>query len=776
MAKHAPTPTVVLVGRRLEDNDNLGLSYLQAAMDGASLPCVRHTVNGLGDVDAVAGRIVERRPLLVGLSLSDGGSAPLLLSLGELLRARGYAGHITCGGPFATLARDWLLTRYGWIDSVVRHAGEAVLPELTKAVMRGESLASIAGVTTRAGDGPCAPVLDRAQIDLTPRRDELCSIAGHRAAHILATRGCEGRCAYCGPASLQLLERKEALRAGFTKSQLDDAGIGGVRRRPVEDVCDEMAELWHRRDVRYFYFVDEHLVPYDEQGAVDYLRRLKQGLDARRVGSLGIGTMLRADRITPAIVEAFVRAGLVRVFLGIEFGTESEARRFGRKTSPDKALTLFEGLDCAGVAVVTNLMLVHPESTPSSIRASLDLLSRVPSGVFETTRMMVYHGTRLWQRMHDEGRLRGNPLRYGYSFDDPTVERFSHIFTRLRAEAFWDHSVAYRTHDAFLALALARKLAPDGVDDEVVQELEAVRRAVNALYVEVYDTALSAACHGGDVFSVGPLVQQAKERSSGLVRRLERCTDRLSVRLGSSRRVFSPMRAASLGAISFVMLAASPSCGGKAVGSESSLGLDAGTGGASATGGSAGSGGASGSGGTVTCSAEVVEQQKEAVVEAVLDNDPCFAGQLRFDSPPADVRFQLDYSGPNIAACQSSDNDILVSSAEASAFAAIQAVDVSCLWSSEDSYATTVEVDGGAQTDADAMAARLHDACPEELWYYPGVAVLIDPSGQVAGVTTAHSSEPLDPEIESCVLNALAGLTFPCLAGYTVCPEYVIAE
>lgn len=32
------------------------------------------------------------------------------------------------------------------------------------------------------------------------------------------------------------------------------------------------------------------------------------------------------------------------------------------------------------------------------------------------------------------------------------------------------------------------------------------------------------------------------------------------------------------------------------------------------------------------------------------------------------------------------------------------------------------------------------------------------------------------PEYVSCILAVLDGLTFPCLAGYELCPTYVIIE
>ena len=98
--------TVALVGRRLEDNENLGLGYLMAALHRARIPTRRYELNRAEQIAPIADDVLRARVDLVGLSLSDGGSAYLFLGLGELLERGGYRGHVTAGGPFATLARD----------------------------------------------------------------------------------------------------------------------------------------------------------------------------------------------------------------------------------------------------------------------------------------------------------------------------------------------------------------------------------------------------------------------------------------------------------------------------------------------------------------------------------------------------------------------------------------------------------------------------------------------------------------------------------------------
>lgn len=121
----------------------------------------------------------------------------------------------------------------------MRFAGEAPLRDLVVALREGRNLGAVPGLTTRAGDGPPAPVTSALPLRIRPLRGERPELLGHGVAHLQATRGCVGRCAYCGPAALQALEVAEGERAGAKAATLRRLGVGGVRRRPVADLCAE---------------------------------------------------------------------------------------------------------------------------------------------------------------------------------------------------------------------------------------------------------------------------------------------------------------------------------------------------------------------------------------------------------------------------------------------------------------------------------------------------------------------------------------------------------
>ncbi|MBI5535738.1 MAG: B12-binding domain-containing radical SAM protein [Deltaproteobacteria bacterium] len=761
---------VALVGRRLPDNENLGIGYLQAALGKAGIGCQRLVLNDVREIGTVADSIARSGASIVGLSLPDGGSAIAPLALGEALRARGFQGHITCGGPFATLARDWLLQRYSWIDSVVRFAGEVPLVQLVRALEQGASVSNVAGITTRAGDGGPAPVCE-VPMQLAPRHDEMPSILGWKAAHVLATRGCAGRCLYCGPAALQLQELGEGRSAGKSLADLRALGVGGVRRRSLSSLAEEMAALYHERAARYFYFVDEHLLPYGEAEAIEWIDGLSAELQGRKVGKLGIGTMLRADRLTPAIVEHVARAGVIRVFLGVEFGSDDVARSYGRKAPREHTRAILQSLRDNDVAVVSNLMMVHPWATVDSVEQDIEFLASAPAGVFEATRMMPYHGTRLVERLAAEGRLEGNPLRYGYRFDDPAMGRFADIFTRLRAESFWDHSIAYRTHDVWLAARLVKQLRAERLTAGVFEELEEIRLRVNALYAESFRTALALAQHGCGAWEAGELVRSARDQSLGLLRKLERCVGTIHRSVGCETPFFSPLRAAAASALVFTVIgASSPACGGKTeVGSEQTPQSDA------ATDVEAGKDSAPPVDAKpdvpVSCTPAELAAERAGVTQAVQQAVPCFNGGVQYVNGKATASFSLGYNGmATFHPCAGPSNQARIEAWNAAAQTAVDGAYAPCLLKLASDF---IPISGGAEAENQQMGNAVAASCPN--LGYSQIVIVVDANGKVTDVKPADGAS-VDPQILQCVKNSLAGLTFPCYAGLTVCPEYAIAE
>jgi radical SAM superfamily enzyme YgiQ (UPF0313 family) len=749
--------TVSLVGRRLPDNENLGIGRLRAALDQASIPSRFHVLNVAEDLDGVVRQILDRGSTLVGLSLPDGGSAHLPLALGEMLHRRGWRGHTVAGGPFATLARRWLLERYPWLGSVVRFCGEIPIVRLASCLGRPSGdLDRIPGLTTRWGDGEPADVLDAAPLHTWPLRDELPVLESELVANIATSRGCRGRCGYCGPAALMNAEVAEGLARGHHRRHLVRCGVGGIRRRDVDDLCDEMAHLYHDRGVRYFNLVDEHPLPWHEEHALAFLAAWKRGLQHRDVGPVGIGTMMRPDRITPRIVHAFVDLGLVRAFLGIELGTPAEARLHGRPFMVPSALTILELLRDRG-ATVSNLMLVHPGSTPATIRSGIELLDAIPCAV-ETTRMQVYHGTRLHRQMQAQGRLVGNPLRYSYRIDDPCVQRFDEIFTRLRIEAFGDHSVAYALHDLTLALHFNRRLGRR-VPSSLSRDCRRIEDRLRGLEVRTLGEALALAESGGGFLQCTDLVHRARAHADELRGEMRRISCAIHVP-GQDRPLFSHVRAAATTALQVVMMAAPvASChSSHPVGDADTDAIE-----------------------DVAdeemheCTYEETSPIYTLVRETVHEAVPCFSGEVNWAGGTLEaVASEGERSG-----CMTEQTAAILEELEQDVVEAVQDLDLHPDGCEMRDRSMETHVYGQDSQQVSELTGAVQETCSPEFgecgWFLDGIVVVVDADGHVADVYARDWCTITDEALD-CIRSALSGLAFPCLAGQHICPEPVLLD
>lgn len=777
---------IALIGRRLEHNENLGIGYLLASAKDAGLSAQMFPVNIWDDVDAVCEGVLEASPAVVGLALPDGGSSFMMLAVGQRLRDMGCRAHITAGGGFATLARSWLLDRYHWLNSVVRFAGEVTLPLLVQRLTEGSTRdVKVPGLTTRLGDGPPSPVLDDSWLNMVPEHGDLPEAFGYRASHIMATRGCSGRCDYCGPAALQRSEIDEGLRAELSRSSLRQAGVGGIRRRPIDSLCDEMAHLWHERNVRYFYFVDEHLLPHREKQALSFLSDLKRGLRQRDVGPLGIGCMLRADRLSPSVISSFVDVGLVRCFLGIELASQAELRYFRRGGNLERALDTIEIFEKLDVATTCNLMLVHPYSTVGTIERGLSLVERMGQIPFEASQMQVYHGTRLLERLAEEGRLLGNPIRYGYSFEDDRVERFAEILARLRMEAFGDYSLAFHIHDVRLALGIARRIRPEVQMADLRGRCELVTIRSNAIRHDAYAQALGLATQGLGFSGADALIAATRHAVEDLSIEMDALETRLATRMGKPARTFSPMRSAATKVAQFCFAGAAlvgcvegPPPATAHVVDSTDTATDVAFVSPSSTSGDAGTVDQVDENGDFKHDASTKQgcndQEQRALENRVKtiakQIDPChsrtvaFGRQLR-TTPPLDA-YAWDTSDP-----ATGGQDAAI---EARIKSSLTQRELDCLI--DQRSAIIVAGQEGAQFNQ--LKGEVAQRCSPGGTFGPMyvVDIVLDAQGKVATVSQRSPSRQVSKATLQCIEKVLKGLTFPCLAYRRIAPEPVIIE
>src|SRR5579875_2437708 len=150
----ANRPDVALIG--YQDQGNLGMGYLAAVLH-------RHghsteIIDVRDDPGAIAARLVDRPPLIVGFSLIFQAFLPQFRRVASHLRESGIRSHFTIGGHFPSLCHDEVLAHFPELDSVVRYEGEETLLELVDRLAANRDWRDVAGVAyLRDGEVICTP-------------------------------------------------------------------------------------------------------------------------------------------------------------------------------------------------------------------------------------------------------------------------------------------------------------------------------------------------------------------------------------------------------------------------------------------------------------------------------------------------------------------------------------------------------------------------------------------------------------------------------------------
>jgi hypothetical protein len=485
---------VVLVATLPDGDESLGLAYLSAALRQAGHRPRVVTFRGSQDISDAARRASLDPAPLMGVAIPSGHAAIDILAFVNRVRQLGYQGHITCGGAYATLARERLLHTVAGLDSVVRHDGEVPIACLADAVSRGLSLESVPGLTTRSGDGAPAAVDDRAGMLMGPERDRLRLYAGVPSAKISAVRGCWGGCRYCGLAGLRRDAIREAAARGLSPKAAASAGVGGMRRRPVDHVADEMARLYHDQGVRYFHFVDENHLPRDPSQARDVLLSLDDALSRRRVGRRAVSLMLRADVATTEVVDALVRLGVVRCLLGVESNTPEGLAALGRGATVEANEVAVRNLTRHGISFHLNVLLLHPSSTLASIEAEVNALRGIEGGLLDPFQVELLEGTDLFERLARSGRALGGPHLWHFWPEEPAADRFARAFHLLKREVMGQQQLTAYAYEVLGTLAVGGKLGRLGTAHQRLAD-EGRRRIAthNALWISLLEEAVAHA-------------------------------------------------------------------------------------------------------------------------------------------------------------------------------------------------------------------------------------------------------------------------------------------
>ena len=407
---------VLLVGPDFEEN--LSIRYLVSSLRAAGHAATFAAFDGPKDADQVLAAIGGAD--LVGLSMCFQARAREFIALARAIKAARPDLGIVAGGHYASCAARDLLAHHPEIDLVVLHEGERTLVELADlGALSGGQLASIHGIAYREGTevrmtAPRPMVQDLDTLPLPDRSGRVRTQAGVPVAYLLGSRGCIGSCTYCCITTLHRLAPGKCFR-----------------RRSPERVADEMAALYRERGIRQFVFHDDNFLVPSPARNHERFEALAKALESRGVRDIGLIIKCRPQDADESVLRRLRDMGLLRIFFGVETGTEAGLRCLNRKhtvADSERTLDLCQSL---GISAQFTIMVFHPDATLATVRDDIAYMRRHADQALNFCRAEIYVGTPLEQRMIAEGRARGDYLARVYSFGDPSVELLCGLWKRF---------------------------------------------------------------------------------------------------------------------------------------------------------------------------------------------------------------------------------------------------------------------------------------------------------------------------------------------------------
>jgi radical SAM superfamily enzyme YgiQ (UPF0313 family) len=422
---------ILLSGDLVLTPEHLGPAYLTAVLRQAGALAAIDDSDA-AHLDALLDRVAAFAPDIVGLSLTMV-SLDEARTFGRALRERlGPDVFIVAGGPVATHLGARLLRTNGleFVDALIRGEGEVPLLRLCEALHGGTSLDEVPNLCVRRGtevqQTAMLPGISNLDALPFPARDQF-EMHGGRLPYmrVSTSRGCTAHCTFCN--------------APHARNRVGPA-IKAWRGASPERVVDEIEMLVSTYGANTFDFVDS---TFEDPGGgrigKERVARIAKLILERRL-HIYFNICMQAVNWTDAdrpLIALLRRAGLEKVLIGVESGSERGLARWQKKSTVadnDRAIALLRE---AGIYVAFGFIMFHPWSTFHEVRENQAFLHRNFGHNLRrfTTRLELYPGAEVLQELEAELLLDEdfqqtlNP--YGFRFVDPRIERLSGALNAL---------------------------------------------------------------------------------------------------------------------------------------------------------------------------------------------------------------------------------------------------------------------------------------------------------------------------------------------------------
>lgn len=402
-------------------------------------------------IESIAAKIISEKPKMVGLSLVAG-TLPLALELMEILKTSLSVDDmplLVLGNTIANYIPKTVLTDYFSEALIVQKEGDIAIIEIVEFLMNKRKKEEIHNLiyleNGKLKENKLKAVdIDTVAIDI----DEMTKYADDRTViQIETSRGCPwGNCLFC--ASRDLLGGRNKNRKW--------------RGRPLVKVIEEIGRLMDK-GITYVSFIDEEFIGPGDEGikrTQEFAREIIKLKKEKKV-DFRFHISCRADsffELSDDNIRASKRvemlrilkeAGLQKVFLGVESGSQSQLDRYNKGLEVIETEKAFSLLREQKLDFEIGFIMFDPEVAPREIQENMDFIHRnklLPHMSWFLNELRIQVGTpfeKKYLRMPEAKMSKGpdhNDLQYTYDFlnsDIRELTKLARIMTDDSAKLYY---------------------------------------------------------------------------------------------------------------------------------------------------------------------------------------------------------------------------------------------------------------------------------------------------------------------------------------------------
>jgi len=396
----------------------LGIAYLASQLKERGIPVTVEDCT-FKTFDEVIDRIAASRPAIIGISTMVTMSRNAFDLLREL-RERLPGTLFVAGGPLPTVNPVMFAGKF---DVVFCGEGDLTFPRFCQDYLSSGSTtldlntwdpASYPGLYINIhGHVRSSPPIhhpseildrlpppDRSGFDHQEYHAAMEKNGGLRQTTLIVTRGCPFSCDFCSKPVWGDLFRKPQLEKVF---------------REIEEIMSlGYTCLWIADDC--FTLDSEYLTAFCHEMI-------------RRKGPVSWTCLSRVDRLTPELVDLMKRAGCIRVYLGLESGSNETLILMNKRVTVEQGIRAVHLFSQAGIGTAGFFMVGYPGETMESVEKTFALVLSLPLDEAWFTIPLPLPGTPLFARVADLRKWEdwevSNQVKFVYpsEFDERWLER-----------------------------------------------------------------------------------------------------------------------------------------------------------------------------------------------------------------------------------------------------------------------------------------------------------------------------------------------------------------